>query len=149
MAKKGWRAIGRASGSAVGKIAVRCFVCRGCGVQFRGKKPDQCQHCGRMDFTTYDSVGEANRWATLEMMERAGVISDLQRQIRFPLMAARPDGLAAKVGEYIADFAYIEDGRQIIEDYKGAMTDVAALKLRWMEAMGLPVRITTAKGTMK
>lgn len=149
MAGKGWRSLGRASGSSVGKIAVKCQVCRGCGLQYRGKKPDQCQSCGRMDFTTYDSIGEANRWATLEMLERAGVISELQRQVRFPLMAARADGLAVKVGEYIADFCYVEDGKQIIEDFKGAITDVAALKLRWMQAMSLTVRITTAKGIVK
>lgn len=149
MAKKGWRTLGRASGSAVGKIAIKAYVCAGCGAQHRAQKPAQCISCGRMDFVSYDSVGEANRWAALEMMERAGLISELQRQIRFPLMAARADGMAAKVGEYIADFTYVEDGRQIIEDYKGALTDVAALKLRWMTAMGLTVRISTAKGIMK
>lgn len=146
MAKKGWRSIGRASGAQVGKIAVRCYVCEGCGLQHRGTKPAQCKSCGRMDFTRFDSIDEANRWARLEMMERAGLISDLVRQVRFPLMAARADGLAVKVGEYIADYCYVENGKQVIEDRKGAMTDVAALKLRWMEAMGLPVTVTTAKG---
>lgn len=143
---KGWRSIGRASGAQVGKIAIKVYVCRGCSVHHRGKKPLQC-HCGRMDFTLFDSQGEANRWATLELLERAGQISELTRQVRFPLMARRADGLGVKVGEYIADFCYVEDGRQVIEDFKGAMTDVAALKIRWMEAMSLPVKITTAKGT--
>ncbi len=142
---KGWRKLGRASGSAVGKIAVRVYVCRGCGVHHRGTKPAQC-HCGRMDFTSFDSQGEANTWAKLEMMEKAGKISNLQRQVRFPLMAHRADGLGVKVGEYIADYVYEEKGEIVIADFKGAMTDVAALKLRWMESMGLPVRILTAKG---
>lgn len=143
---KGWRSIGRASGAQVGKIAIKVYVCRGCGAQHKGKKPAQCLACGRMDFTFFDSQGEANRWATLELMERAGTISGLSRQVRFPLMAHRADGLGAKVGEYIADFCYVENGKQVIEDFKGAMTDVAALKLRWMEAQGLPVKVTTAKG---
>ena len=149
MAKGGWRSIGRASGAQVGKIAVRCFICRGCGMQHKGRKPKQCQQCGRMDFTMFDSMDEHNRWKHLELMEQAGIISGLVRQVRFPLMAARADGLAVKVGEYVADFCYVENGQQVIEDRKGAMTDVAAIKLRWMEAMGLPVRVTTAKGSRK
>ena len=105
----------------------------------------QC-HCGRMDFTSFDSQGEAARWARLEMMQHAGLISGLVRQVRFPLLAHRADGLGVKVGEYIADFCYTENGKQVIEDFKGALTDAAALKLRWMEAQGLPVTVTTAKG---
>lgn len=144
---KGWRSIGRASGARIGSIAVKTYVCNGCGLHHKGKKPYQCSSCGRMDFTFFDSIDEANRWAQLCLMEKSGLISDLVRQVRFPLMAARADGLAVKVGEYVADYCYVEDGEQIIEDRKGAMTDVAALKLRWMESMGLPVRVTTAKGT--
>lgn len=145
MAKGGWRSLGRASGAQVGKMAVRVYVCRGCGVHHKGKKPAQC-HCGRMDFTLFDSQGEANTWARLEMMERFGQISGLQRQVRFPLMAHRKDGLGVKVGEYVADYVFEENGEIVIADYKGAVTDVAAIKLRWMESMGLPVRIITAKG---
>lgn len=146
---KGWRSIGRASGAQVGRMAIRTHVCRGCGAQHKGGKPVQCIACGRMDFTTFDSNGEAMRWAALELMEQAGLISDLTRQVRFPLMACRADGMTAKVGEYIADFCYVENDKQVIEDFKGAMTDIAALKLRWMEVMGLPVTVTTAKGKVK
>lgn len=146
---KGWRSIGRASGSHIGKIAIKTFVCGGCGAHYKGEKPGQCRACSRMDFTRFDSADEARRWAQLLLLERSGQISGLVRQIRFPLMAARADGTAVKVGEYVADYCYVENGSQIIEDRKGAMTDVAALKLRWMEGMGLPVRVTTAKGTFK
>lgn len=142
MAKGGWRSIGRASGAQVGKIAVRCFICRGCWLQHKGRKPKQCQQCGRMDFVLFDSIGEANYYAKLELMERAGLIKNLQRQVRFPLMAQRADGLGVVVGHYVADAVYEDpDGTIHICDYKGAMTDVAALKLRWMEAMGLPVEV--------
>lgn len=142
---KGWRSLARASGSAVGKMAVRVYVCRGCGVHHRGRKPMQC-HCGRMDFTSFDSQGEANYWARLEMMERAGLIWGLQRQVRFPLMAHRKDGLAVKVAEYVSDYVYEDKEGIHICDFKGALTDVAALKLRWMEAQGMPVTVITAKG---
>lgn len=85
----------------------------------------------------------------MEMLERIGRVTDLTRQVRFPLYACRADGLSVKVAEYVADFCYVEDGKQVIEDYKGALTDVAALKLRWMAAQGLPVTVMTAKGKMK
>jgi hypothetical protein len=143
--KGGWSKLGRASGSAVGKIARRTYVCAGCGVQHH-TKPVQCIDCGRMDFNSFDSIGEANRWAALRLREAAGLISDLQRQVRFDLLAHRPDGLGAKVGQYIADFTYTEDGSRVIEDFKGAITDVSAWKLRHMAAQGLPVKISTAKG---
>lgn len=146
--KTSFRGLGRASGTAVGKIAIKIYVCRGCGLQHKAEKPAQCLDCGRMDFSKFDSVGEAGRYANLLLRLKAGLIRDLETQVRFPLMAARPDGLPAKVGEYWADFVYFrcEDGERVIEDYKGALTDVAALKLRWMAAMGSPVTIITEKG---
>lgn len=143
---KGWRSIGRASGAKIGSMAIKTYVCEGCGAQYKCDKPGQCSSCGRMDFIYFDSNGEAMRWATLQMLERAGEISELVRQVKFPLMAARADGFDVKVGDYVADFCYVENGNQIIEDYKSLITPEAALKLRWMEAMGLPVRINTAKG---
>lgn len=143
----GFRGLKRAAGSAVGKIAVKTFVCHGCGLQHKGKMPTQCLSCGRIDFAKYDSIGEAQRFGELRLLELAGAISQLETQVRFPLMTVGPDGRPVKVATYIADFTYQRDGSQIIEDFKGAMTDVAALKLRWMAGQGLPVKIVTAKGT--
>ena len=147
-----WNKLGRVSGSALGKIAVRTYVCRGCGVQHKGvqvagkvRAPIQCIGCGRMDFDSFDSTGEAGRWAALLLKVHAGLISDLHRQVRFDLMAHRADGVGVKVGQYIADFCYQRDGEKVIEDYKGAITDVAAWKLRHMAAQGLPVTIVTSK----
>lgn len=144
--KPGFKGLGKASGSAVGKIAVKVYVCRGCGVQHKHDKPAQCLGCGRMDFEKFDSIGEVNRYAELLLRVHAGLISNLETQVRFPLMAHRADGVGVKVGEYWADFVYLRDGQQVIEDFKGAITDVAAWKLRHMTAQGLPVTIVTAKG---
>ena len=139
----------RASGAQVGKIAVKVRTCRGCELQLPpgDKATKQCPRCGRMDFVSFDSTGEARRWAELLLLQGAGHISGLRRQVSFDLRTFRPAGtggdvMAVRVARYVADFVYIENGRQVIEDYKGAMTDVAALKLRWMEAMGLPVKLT-------
>lgn len=102
--------------------------------------------CGSLSFYKFDSTGEAGRWATLCLLERAGKITDLKRQIRFDLMAARSlkgRTVAAKVGQYVADFTYKRGGEWVIEDFKGAMTDLASWKLRHMEAQGLPVKLTS------
>lgn len=102
--------------------------------------------CGNLAFSVFDSTGEAGRWATLNLLAGQGMISDLQTQVRFPLMAARVvEGrtVTARVGYYVADFTYMRDGQQVIEDFKGGITELAAWKLRHMEAMGLPVKLTS------
>lgn len=146
--KPGFKGLGKASGAAVGAIAIKVYVCHGCGLQHKGQKPPQCLSCGRMDFAKYDSIGEADRYAALLLRVHAKLIHSLETQVRFPLMAHRADGVGVKVGEYWADFVYVrtEDDQRVIEDYKGAITDVAAWKLRHMAAQGLPVTIITAKG---
>lgn len=149
--KGGFRKLARVSGQHVGALAIKVYVCRGCGTHYQGKRPDQCVNktCGRMDFSKFDSKGEANHYAELRLRESSGLISDLQTQVRFDLLAYGPKGMAGKVAQYVADFVYIRDGEQVIADYKGAITDVAALKLKWMAAMGKPVLIITNQGTIK
>lgn len=143
-----FKGIGKASGAAIGKISVKVFECNGCGVQHKGDRPAQCLGCGRMDFTKIDSLTEAKRLGELRLRQRAGIISNLEVQVRFPLMAARADGVAVKVGEYWADFVYLRDGKQVIEDAKGAISELAQWKLRHMAAQGLPVTIITEKGKL-
>lgn len=148
MRKGQFHGLRRAAGSAVGKIAIKIYVCRGCGLEHKASKPAQCMSCGRMDFSKFDSTGEASRYAHLCLRVKAGLIKDLETQVRFPLMTVGKNGLPCKVADYIADFCYTrcEDESRVIEDFKGALTDVAALKLRWMDAMGQPVTIITEKG---
>lgn len=138
------------SGQKIGAIAVKIFECNGCHAQHKGTKPAQCLACGRMDFRKIDSQTEAVRLGELRLLLAAGRINNLEFQVRYPLMAARADGTAAKVGEYIADFTYdrVEDGAHVIEDVKsdGVMSDLASWKLRHMAAQGMPVSIVTSKG---
>lgn len=67
-----------------------------------------------------DSKAEAERWAELRLMERAGLISDLKFHTRHPL----PAGIV-----YEDDASYTEGGRRIVEDVKGCQT--AAFRLKW------------------
>lgn len=125
------------------KRTIPVWACRGCGGNYT-PRPAQCPNCGRMDFDKIDSSGEGKRWAELQMWQTQGIISDLRRQVRFPLNAYC-DGQPVKVGEYVADFVYSDPARGgvIIEDYKGgAITDLAAFKLRFMAAQGQPVTIS-------
>jgi hypothetical protein len=97
-----------------------------------------------------DSAGEADRYGQLLLLEKAGVISDLKRQVRLPLIVNGCHlSLEDKVGRrrpryYVADFTYIEsDGSLVIEDFKGFDTPTGKLKRAIIEAtLGITVRIT-------
>ena len=79
----------------------------------------------------FDSQREAHRWDELVLLQRAGKISDLERQKRYRLIPAQygPDGkLIEKPCDYIADFVYRENGRVVVEDAKGKRTDSYIIK---------------------
>jgi hypothetical protein len=69
----------------------------------------------------FDSIGESNRWLILKDDERKGKISNLRRQVPFPLMAWSEVGFV-QIGTYKADFVYDRDGVEVIEDFKGCIT---------------------------
>lgn len=84
-----------------------------------------------VDGITFDSKKEAKRYAELKLMERAGVIKDLQRQVKFELQPAFDiDGKKYRAINYIADFVYYDGktGRKIFEDCKGYRTPEYKLK---------------------
>lgn len=82
----------------------------------------------------FDSRREYNRWCELRLLERAGKISDLKRQVRFRLIPAQDvDGACReRPADYIADFVYTKDGAQIVEDAKGVRTPEYILKRKLM-----------------
>lgn len=139
---------GRLHGHHAGALAIKVYVCTNpeCEVHHRRAPPVQCV-CGGIQFDKFDSVTEANQWASLRMQERRGLISDLKRQVWFPLLAVGEQG-PVKVGSYVADFVYTQDEKVVIGDAKpDAGTDpVFDLKARWMAAMGKPITILTPKG---
>lgn len=67
-----------------------------------------------VDGIKFPSKGEARRWSELKLLERGGAIKDLKRQVLFHLSGRR-----GKVGRYTVDFTYLENGRQVAEDFKG------------------------------
>lgn len=72
----------------------------------------------------YDSIKEMQRHYELQILERAGKISNLKRQVRFELIPHQL--INGKVKEravnYIADFTYTENGKLIVEDVKSPAT---------------------------
>lgn len=82
-----------------------------------------------VDGVTFDSKREANRYLVLKGMEEDGTIKDLRRQVRYELVPAFDvDGRHYRPVYYVADFVYVEDGKEICEDVKGMRTDVYRLK---------------------
>ena len=80
----------------------------------------------------FDSQREANRYAELLLLERAGEITDLQLQVPYDLVVN-----GESVGKYLADFQYrvVATGAIITEDSKGLRLPVYALKKRLMKAI--------------
>lgn len=84
------------------------------------------------DGVTFDSIKEYRRWCELSLLERAGEITDLERQVKYVIIPAQyaPDTVTArgkiKRGKllerecaYVADFRYQMDGETVVEDVKG------------------------------
>jgi hypothetical protein len=83
-----------------------------------------------VDGMSFASKAEARRYAELKLMERAGAISRLDIQPRFPLTVN-----GVKVGAYVGDFAYMDNGKLVIEDVKGVKTPVYRLKAKLVKAL--------------
>ena len=86
------------------------------------------------DGMTFDSRKEYFRWHELSLLEKAGEISQLQRQVRFELIPSQKiDGkVVERPVHYVADFVYQENGQQIVEDTKGFKTKDYILKRKMM-----------------
>jgi hypothetical protein len=82
-----------------------------------------------VDGVRFASRKEARRYQVLLTWQRAHLISELELQPPFRLVV---NGIG--VGTYRADFAYLVDGRQVVEDVKGVRTPVYRLKKRMVEA---------------
>lgn len=100
---------------------------------------------------TYDSKKECKRHIELLALERAGVITELRRQVRYTLLPAQyesferygKNGARLKDGKrcveravyYVADFAYRDKaGNLVVEDVKSpaTKTELYVLKRKLM-----------------
>lgn len=89
------------------------------------------------DGQVFDSVKEYHQWGCLKLLERAGKISDLKRQVKYVLIPAQRDKngrVVERETSYIADFEYfdLERGVKVVEDCKGFKTEVYRIKKKLM-----------------
>ena len=84
-----------------------------------------------VDGITFDSGKEAYRHSTLKILERAGEVMNIRRQVDYPL---KWNGILITI--YRADFVYTDviSGKEIVEDVKGARTREYIMKKRMMKA---------------
>lgn len=104
------------------------------------------------DNKVHDSRREAKRWVELSLMQKAGLIRDLQSQVAFELLPTQraastevykrgakkglpKEGKVLEQGvTYIADFVYTDTatGEKVVEDTKGVRTKDYILKRKMM-----------------
>lgn len=111
-----------------------------------------------VDGMAFDSKKEYKRWCQLCLLQKAGKITGLDRQVKFELIPAQyrtvetgerykrnAPKLGIRAGDpktkevciekacvYYADFVYREDGRQVVEDAKGVRTEAYKIKRKLM-----------------
>lgn len=102
------------------------------------------------DGIVHDSRKEANRWCELLLLQRGGVIKNLDRQVEYLLIPSQTEtyerrgkrGQVLKSGvrviekecKYIADFVYVDasTGETVVEDAKGVRTEAYRIKKKLM-----------------
>ena len=89
-----------------------------------------------IDGITFDSKREANRYCELKLLERAGVIVNLQLQREFELIPAQyvNGKCVERACKYKADFCYFDNERGVMvcEDTKGFRTKEYVIKRKLM-----------------
>lgn len=98
-----------------------------------------------IDGIEFHSKKEGRRYCELLLLQRAGAITDLHRQVEFVLIPAQrePDTIGVRGGvkkgkvieqkcSYIADFVYTENGKTVVEDTKGFKTKDYIIKRKLM-----------------
>lgn len=87
-----------------------------------------------IDGIRFDSTKEGHRWCELQTLQKAGVISDLQRQVAYELQPAFYfQGKKIRPIQYVADFVYNEGNERIVEDVKGVKTQEYKMKKKMMQ----------------
>lgn len=89
------------------------------------------------DGQKFDSRREYKRWCELKLLERAGKITKLRRQVKYILIPAQHEDQYKKLLErecsYIADFVYVDEtGKEVVEDSKGMRTPEYKIKRKLM-----------------
>ena len=138
----------------MGKLNCKFFQGEAFGYSFCSKRgsivPGMCSRCSErvskskynnektiVDNIRFDSKKESLRWLELKLLEKNGVIKNLERQKRFELIPRQEDEngkVLFRPVVYKADFTYTDckTREKIIEDVKGFATSDFKLKQKMM-----------------
>lgn len=88
-----------------------------------------------VDGQKFDSKKEARRYQELLLLEKAGEIKNLCRQVKFVLIPSQRDEngkVVERECSYKADFTYEEGIKTVVEDVKGYRTKEYIIKRKLM-----------------
>ena len=106
------------------------------------------------DGIMFDSATERDRYRILREAQKRGLISDLRLQVVFTLIPKQTELVEVKLKTktkvvekfhehpltYQADFVYMRDGKDVIEDAKGYATEDYIIRRKLMRFQGRPIR---------
>ena len=121
----------------------RCGKCNA-ACETRPKDGEICLNCEGKDFIRFDSRGEGRYWDSLIQLQLTGVVSKVERQVKYPIMQ---NGIC--VATLVADFRFFDNatGNFRTVDFKGGkatQTKDFKLKKKCVEAQyGISVEIAT------
>lgn len=102
-----------------------------------------------VDGITFDSIGESRRYVYLKNSEKLGFINTLELQPKYtfiingnPIMMKSERYPKGRKLSYTADFRYNENGKVIVEDFKGKYLPISKIKVALMYAVfGITVKV--------
>ena len=117
---------------------------------YKPYRPNNKYHATKCEYNgeQFDSRREMRRFQELSLLERAGHLTNLKRQIKYVLIPSQykvyerygkkgqrlkdKKELLEREVSYIADFVYEMDGKTIVEDAKGVQTKDYIIKRKLM-----------------
>lgn len=117
------------------------------GAPSHAAKPGKYKNT-RVEFNgeTFDSKRELARYRELVLLQRAGEISGLRRQVSFALSPSVViQGKKRPALRYVADFVYLPlaSDTVVVEDVKGRLTEGYRIKRHLMAALGIEIKEIT------
>ncbi|MDE2232534.1 MAG: DUF1064 domain-containing protein [Patescibacteria group bacterium] len=105
----------------------------------------------------FHSIAEAARWRELLLLQKAGKIYHLKRQVRYKLaiegrpILIRSEGFPnGRQAVYTADFSYVENDEIVVEEFKGRDSSESRFRRAVAEAIyGFTIRMTGAASYKK
>ncbi|MBQ8399557.1 MAG: DUF1064 domain-containing protein [Clostridia bacterium] len=111
--------------------------------RFKRESKYHARKCTLPTGETFDSVKERDRYLELCLLQKAGQIEELKRQVRFRLIPGQDD---ERPVDYYADFMYTDcrTGETVVEDVKGFKTPEYIIKRKLMKYL-LHIKVVEIK----